>query len=67
VTIVTILSLDARRADREDVSDSRYPQHAPHTTSTAQYGHAAIISGICSLAATHEQLIIGWTGAGARF
>jgi trehalose 6-phosphate synthase/phosphatase len=28
-----------------------------------RYGHAAMISGIRSLAATHEQLIIGWTGA----
>lgn len=27
-----------------------------------RYGHAAMISGIRSLAATHEQLIIGWTG-----
>ncbi|KAJ7598894.1 trehalose-6-phosphate phosphatase [Mycena floridula] len=29
---------------------------------TPRYGHAAMISGIRSLAATHEQLIIGWTG-----
>ncbi|KAJ7864262.1 hypothetical protein B0H14DRAFT_3604271 [Mycena olivaceomarginata] len=43
------------RRDREDGSDSRHPQQAPHTTSTARYGHAAVISGICSLAATHEQ------------
>ncbi|KAG6806954.1 hypothetical protein H0H92_009390, partial [Tricholoma furcatifolium] len=27
-----------------------------------RYGHAAMISGIQSLAATHTQLIIGWTG-----
>ncbi|KAJ7064761.1 trehalose 6-phosphate phosphatase [Mycena amicta] len=27
-----------------------------------RYGHGAMISGIRSLAATHEQLIIGWTG-----
>ncbi|CAL1698983.1 unnamed protein product [Somion occarium] len=27
-----------------------------------RYGHSAMISGISSLAATHEQLIIGWTG-----
>ncbi|KAF5310665.1 hypothetical protein D9619_007726 [Psilocybe cf. subviscida] len=27
-----------------------------------RYGHAAMISGIRSLAATHEQVIIGWTG-----
>ncbi|KAF7316467.1 Trehalose-6-phosphate phosphatase [Mycena indigotica] len=27
-----------------------------------RYGHAAMISGIRSLSATHEQLIIGWTG-----
>ena len=29
---------------------------------SVRYGHAAMISGITSLAATHEQLIIGWTG-----
>lgn len=27
-----------------------------------RYGHAAMISGIRSLSATHDQLIIGWTG-----
>lgn len=27
-----------------------------------RYGHAAMISGIRSLSATHEQLLIGWTG-----
>ncbi|KAJ7785336.1 trehalose 6-phosphate phosphatase [Mycena maculata] len=31
-------------------------------TLVPRYGHAAMISGIRSLAATHEQLIIGWTG-----
>lgn len=31
-------------------------------TLAPRYGHAAMISGIRSLAATHEQLIIGWTG-----
>ena len=25
-------------------------------------GHTAMISGIRSLSATHEQIIIGWTG-----
>ncbi|KAJ8516825.1 hypothetical protein ONZ45_g5903 [Pleurotus djamor] len=39
----------------------------PAPSSTAwtlkpRYGHAAMISGIRSLAATHEQLIVGWTG-----
>ncbi|KAF6764435.1 trehalose-6-phosphate phosphatase [Ephemerocybe angulata] len=29
---------------------------------TARYGHAAMISGIMSLGATHEQCIVGWTG-----
>jgi len=28
----------------------------------ARYGHAAMISGIRSLAVTHEQVIVGWTG-----
>jgi len=31
-------------------------------TLSPRYGHAAMISGIRSLAATHEQLLIGWTG-----
>ncbi|SJK98408.1 related to trehalose-6-phosphate phosphatase [Armillaria ostoyae] len=31
-------------------------------TLAPRYGHAAMISGIRSLAATHEQLIVGWTG-----
>jgi len=31
-------------------------------TLSPRYGHAAMISGIRSLATTHEQLIIGWTG-----
>jgi trehalose 6-phosphate synthase/phosphatase len=34
----------------------------PPWTLTPRYGHAAMISGIRSLSATHEQLIIGWTG-----
>jgi len=28
----------------------------------AKHGHAAMISGIQSLSATHEQVIVGWTG-----
>ncbi|TFK67349.1 trehalose 6-phosphate phosphatase [Pluteus cervinus] len=31
-------------------------------TLTPRYGHAAMISGIRSLSATHEQVLIGWTG-----
>ncbi|KAF9031659.1 trehalose 6-phosphate phosphatase [Hymenopellis radicata] len=31
-------------------------------TLSPRYGHAAMISGIRSLSATHEQLIVGWTG-----
>ncbi|KAG6906205.1 hypothetical protein DXG01_015225 [Tephrocybe rancida] len=31
-------------------------------TIAPRYGHAAMISGIQSLSATHEQLIVGWTG-----
>lgn len=34
----------------------------PTWSLTPRYGHAAMISGIRSLSATHEQLIIGWTG-----
>ncbi|KAJ7255827.1 trehalose 6-phosphate phosphatase [Mycena haematopus] len=38
------------------------PKENPVWTLVPRYGHAAMISGIRSLAATHEQLIIGWTG-----
>ncbi|KAF9495147.1 glycosyltransferase family 20 protein [Pleurotus eryngii] len=46
-------------------SESTTPQ--PTQSSTAwtlkpRYGHAAMISGIRSLATTHEQFIVGWTG-----
>ena len=34
----------------------------PIWTLTPRYGHAAMISGIRSLSASHEQLIIGWSG-----
>ncbi|THH14614.1 hypothetical protein EW146_g5739 [Bondarzewia mesenterica] len=34
----------------------------PKWSLTTRQGHAAMISGIRSLSATHEQLIIGWTG-----
>ncbi|EMD35685.1 glycosyltransferase family 20 protein [Gelatoporia subvermispora B] len=29
---------------------------------TVRYGHSAMVSGITSLAATHDQIVIGWTG-----
>jgi trehalose 6-phosphate synthase/phosphatase len=31
-------------------------------TLSQRYGHSAMVSGIRSLAATHEQFVIGWTG-----
>ncbi|KAG5636047.1 hypothetical protein H0H81_009271 [Sphagnurus paluster] len=43
-------------------ADVTPPSPAPVWTLAPRYGHAAMISGIQSLAATHEQLIIGWTG-----
>ena len=44
------------------------PSHAPGDSPSPRWslsgrqGHAAMISGIRSLSATHEQLIIGWVG-----
>ncbi|KAF9225645.1 glycosyltransferase family 20 protein [Gyrodon lividus] len=46
------------------------PTLISHTSPTAagrwklapRYGHAAMISGVRSLSATHDQLVIGWTG-----
>lgn len=29
---------------------------------SARYGHSAMVSGIVSLSATHEELFVGWTG-----
>ncbi|KAJ7701179.1 glycosyltransferase family 20 protein [Mycena rosella] len=40
---------------------AEFTSDAPWTL-VPRYGHAAMISGIRSLTATHEQLIIGWTG-----
>ncbi|KZT69086.1 glycosyltransferase family 20 protein [Daedalea quercina L-15889] len=31
-------------------------------TLSVRYGHSAMVSGISSLGATHEQIVIGWTG-----
>lgn len=40
------------------------PPSQPHSkwSLAVRYGHSAMISGIASLAATHEQLVVGWTG-----
>ncbi|KAJ7640663.1 trehalose-6-phosphate phosphatase [Mycena polygramma] len=51
----------------EPVHSDAESDDAPHDEAKAwtlvpRYGHAAMISGIRSLAATHEQLIVGWTG-----
>ncbi|EJF56796.1 trehalose 6-phosphate phosphatase [Dichomitus squalens LYAD-421 SS1] len=38
-------------------------QHeSPQWTLNVRYGHSAMVSGIDSLAETHEQLFVGWTG-----
>ncbi|KAJ7021652.1 trehalose-6-phosphate phosphatase [Mycena alexandri] len=47
-------------ADDKDVEDKDDADGV--WTLVPRYGHAAMISGIRSLSATHEQLIIGWTG-----
>ncbi|KAF7318830.1 Trehalose-6-phosphate phosphatase [Mycena chlorophos] len=46
----------------EDAKDVSSGSNTSAWTLGVRYGHAALISGIRSLAATHEQLIIGWTG-----
>ncbi|KAG2008808.1 trehalose-6-phosphate phosphatase, variant 3 [Coprinopsis cinerea AmutBmut pab1-1] len=38
------------------------PSSKPVWSVGPRYGHAAMVSGIMSLSATHEQLIVGWTG-----
>lgn len=52
-------SLEVTSGDHPPQSDQS--NHPPWSFSV-RYGHAAMISGIRSLAATHEQVIIGWTG-----
>ncbi|TFK23762.1 trehalose 6-phosphate phosphatase [Coprinopsis marcescibilis] len=53
--------------DASDVASSTTEEGAAAASSPTwslgpRYGHAAMISGIMSLSATHEQLIVGWTG-----
>ncbi|KIY68652.1 glycosyltransferase family 20 protein [Cylindrobasidium torrendii FP15055 ss-10] len=38
------------------------PKDSAVWTLTPRYGHSAMISGIRSLSATHDQIIVGWTG-----
>jgi trehalose 6-phosphate synthase/phosphatase len=40
----------------------RVKEDAPIWTLSSRYGHSAMVSGIRSLSATHEQLIVGWIG-----
>lgn len=42
--------------------DSEPNNSGPRWSLSGRQGHAAMISGIRSLSATHEQIIIGWTG-----
>ena len=35
---------------------------SPQWTLNVRYGHSAMVSGIDSLATTHEQIFVGWTG-----
>ncbi|KAJ6514166.1 hypothetical protein C8R47DRAFT_1063943, partial [Mycena vitilis] len=55
-----------RRPPLEPIHSDAESDDAPHDDVKAwtlvPRGHAAMISGIRSLAATHEQLIVGWTG-----
>ncbi|TFY57632.1 hypothetical protein EVG20_g8465 [Dentipellis fragilis] len=45
-----------------DAPEGEEPRLRPKWSLAARQGHAAMISGIRSLSATHDQLIIGWTG-----
>jgi trehalose 6-phosphate synthase/phosphatase len=36
--------------------------NSPQWSLGPRYGHAAMVSGIRSLSATHDQVIVGWTG-----
>lgn len=48
------------KIDGEEAASTKEQQSV--WTLGPRYGHAAMVSGIRSLAATHEQVIIGWTG-----
>lgn len=48
-------------AKDEETKPQAKPQ-PPAWSLAPRYGHAAMISGIRALSATHEQVIVGWTG-----
>ncbi|PCH35002.1 glycosyltransferase family 20 protein [Wolfiporia cocos MD-104 SS10] len=62
--------VEASSSGAGDASASSIEQPVPQPakekgsqwTLGVRYGHSAMVSGIASLAATHEQLVIGWTG-----
>jgi len=55
--------LDAPSASPFSATDSPATDtQGERWTLGVRYGHSAMVSGIASLAATHEQLVIGWTG-----
>ncbi|KAL7277126.1 hypothetical protein ACG7TL_008971 [Trametes sanguinea] len=42
--------------------DAALDKARPQWSLAVRYGHSAMVSGIDSLATTHEQIVIGWTG-----
>lgn len=52
----------AKPVDASNPTTTSKDAASPVWTLSPRYGHAAMISGIRSLAATHEHIIIGWTG-----
>ncbi|KAA1474504.1 glycosyltransferase family 20 protein [Dentipellis sp. KUC8613] len=54
--------VEASQPPATDAPQGDEPRLRPKWSLAARQGHAAMISGIRSLSATHDQLIIGWTG-----
>ncbi|KAL6300944.1 trehalose 6-phosphate phosphatase [Sparassis latifolia] len=59
---VAQVSITAEEIDGVPINESQPIDPRDRWSLSVRYGHSAMVSGISSLSATHEQLLIGWTG-----
>ncbi|KAI9569783.1 glycosyltransferase family 20 protein [Boletus coccyginus] len=60
-----VLVTDVPASPTGDAAEAEQPQQPVPSRRwrfAPRYGHSAMISGIRSLSATHDQLVVGWTG-----
>lgn len=60
-----VLVTDVPASPTGDATEAEQPQQPVPSRRwrfAPRYGHSAMISGIRSLSATHDQLVVGWTG-----